>query len=1006
MTSHRPRGRRHGLCAGAASAILLAGIATAAPALAQGQAAVASTYEFNIPAKDLDQALKAFGDRSNTQVLFTKAVVQGRKSPALRGRYTGAEALNLLLKGSNLDYQRTASNVVLIREGAPPASATAGSAAETRASTAAQESVSLDEVVVTGVRKSLRDALAVKQGSDKVVEAISAKDIGVLPDVTIAESIARLPGVNATRDRGNDSQAVVRGLGARLVLGTINNREVASSEPDRNVRWEIYPSEVVSGVQVYKSQSADLIAGGVAATINISTIDPLDYRGPSVVLRAGPVYYDGGKDIPNYGQTGYRASGSFVHKFNDDLAVVLGLTSQKQKNGYTSFQGWGYNDSVMRQPEGASDYSGDLNGDGKVDPTPWGMQLEIKKIDQKRNGVSTGLQWKPTDHFELKADVLYSDIKITENQDQQIYAQNMGNWNNGNRGDYNASGASYTLVNGDVVAATLPYAAVTSVIARYTENKTLWAGGLNGKWTNDAWTVAGDLSYSKAERRNNWRAVRTEVYPASLTYDTRAGVKPSVTTSEDPTKLAQVAPSYRGGQNDGPEHLNDELMAGAFDATRDFSGGAFKSLQFGGRYSDRVKDHDQASWATCPNPGNLPVTSPIVKDQTWGTCFQSVTLPASLFSSYNIGSFNVPSILTGDLDAIAKAAYGDHGFDAANAVDNLAQRWRVHEKVAEAYGKLNFAADSIGGAWMTGNVGVRVVSTKTDSEGYRQNPGLATFSAVSVGNDYTDVLPSANVKLDFDQGRVLRFGLAQVVARPPLDELRASRTLTTWSPYTGSAGNPDLKPFKAVQFDASAEWYFRPESLVAASYYYKDVDTYIGWKQTPETYNGITYAVSSPVNGGGGYIQGLELTFQTPFFFLPGPLSKFGVYSNYAYVDSNLKEFQPVTKPLTLTGLAKDTVTLDLWYANGPFEGRIGYKYHSPMTVIYGWSGADLQTLESESTFDFSSSYQITDKIGVRLQVNNLTNERLRMYRDNTPDRLGRYDLYGRRYLMDVTVKF
>jgi iron complex outermembrane receptor protein len=150
------------------------------------------------------------------------------------------------------------------------------------------------------VRKSLREALDVKRGSDKVVEAISAKDIGVLPDVTIAESIARLPGVNATRDRGNDSQAVVRGLGARLVLGTINGREVASSEPDRNVRWEIYPSEVVSGVQVYKSQSADLIAGGVAATINIDTIAPLDYKGPEFVLRAGPVYYDGGKDIPNY----------------------------------------------------------------------------------------------------------------------------------------------------------------------------------------------------------------------------------------------------------------------------------------------------------------------------------------------------------------------------------------------------------------------------------------------------------------------------------------------------------------------------------------------------------------------------------------------------------------------------------------------------------------------------------------------------------------------------------
>lgn len=866
----------------------------------------------------------------------------------------------------------------------------------------------VEEVVVTGVRKSLREALDVKQGSDKVVEAISAKDIGQLPDVTIAESIARLPGVNATRDRGNDSQAVVRGLGARLVLGTINNREVASSEPDRNVRWEVYPSEVVQAVQVYKSQSADLIAGGVAATINIQTIDPLDYRGPSVVLRAGPVYYDGGKDIPNYGQTGYRASGSFVHKFNDDLAMVLGLTSQKQKNGYASFQGWGWNDSSIRTPVGASDSSGDLNGDGVTDATPWGLQLEIKKLEQKRDGVATGLQWKPTQNFELKFDALYSKIKINEDQDQAVYARNLGNWANGNASQYNAPGASYTLVNNTVVAATLPFAAVTSVLSRYTEDKTLFATGLNGKWTSDLWTVVGDVSYSKAERENNWRAVRMDAYPAWMTYDVRAGAKPFVTTTQDPTTLAQTVQSGardNGGQNDGLENLNDELFAGAVDFTRDLEG-AFKSLQFGFRASDRTKKHDQAQWFVCANPQNLGnVRDPSIVDQ-WGNCQQSLTLSPTLFSSYKIGAFNVPSILTGDIDAVGRAAYGDNAFNYANAVDNLAQRWRVQEKVVEAYGKLNFAFDSVAGSFATGNVGVRVVSTESSSDGYRQDAGLETFSAVTIDNDYTDVLPSANVKFDFGGGKIARLGLAQVVARPPLDELRAGLTLTTWAPYTGSGGNPELKPFKAVQFDASAEWYFRDEALLALAYYYKDVDTYIGWTQSPQTINGVTYAVSTPVNGGGGYIQGVEATFQTPFFFLPAGFDKFGIYSNYAFVDSDLNEMTPSTKPLSLTGLAKHTATIDLWYSGGPLEARLGWKYHSPMTVIYGWNGSDLQTLGTEKTLDFSTSYQVNEMVQVRFQANNLTNRAMRTYRDGDENRLGRYDIYGRRFLMDVTLKF
>ncbi|KQZ06087.1 TonB-dependent receptor [Caulobacter sp. Root1455] len=870
--------------------------------------------------------------------------------------------------------------------------AAAGAHAQTTPAAQADSSAQqVDEVVVTGVRKSLREALDVKRGSDKVVEAISAKDIGVLPDVTIAESIARLPGVNATRDRGNDSQAVVRGLGARLVLGTVNGREVASSEPDRNVRWEIYPSEVVSGVQVYKSQSADLIAGGVAATINIDTIAPLDYKGPEFVLRAGPVYYDGGKDIPNYDTTGYRASGSWVHRVNDDLAFVLGLTSQKQKNGYGSFQGWGYNDSDARPPAGASDYSSDLNRDGKVDYTPWGAQESISRIDQKRTGVSGGLQYRPTDSFELKADVLYSKIEITEVQDQTVWgANNWGNWNRGdgtntgwNDADYHAAGASFTLVNNTVVAATLPFSSVQTVLAKYSEDKELFAGGVNGKWTSDQWTVAADASYSKAERTNTWKAVRFEAWPAWTSFDWREGKTPTITTSQDSLGLSQTADL--AGSHDGPEHLNDELKAATLDFTRDLGEGVVKSLQFGARASDRTKDHTRFSFAPSAT---------------------GATVPAGLLTAYKLDDgANIPAVLTGDIDKIAAIAYAPNAFALSNATESLGDRWSVNEKVYEGYGKLNFAADSFGGAWATGNVGVRLVHTETSSDGMQQDTAGA-FKAVTVDDDYTELLPSANAKFDFGDGKVFRLGLAKVIARPPLDELRASRTLANWAPWTGSAGNPHLKPFEAWQLDASAEWYFRPEALFAASYYYKAVDSYIGWKQSPVTFGGQTYTVASPANGGDGYIQGLELTFQTPFFFLPSGFDKFGIYSNYAYVDSDLKEFSPANNPLTMTGLADHTATVDLWYANGPIEARLGWKYHSPMTVIYGWNGSDLQTLESEKTLDFSSAYNFNDHATVRFQVNNLTNEELRMYRDNDPNRIGRYDVYGRRFLVDLTLKF
>ncbi|MFC4307750.1 TonB-dependent receptor [Steroidobacter flavus] len=843
----------------------------------------------------------------------------------------------------------------------------------------------IEEVQVTGIRESLRDALSVKMNSDLVVDAISSEDIGQLPDVTIAESINRLPGINATRDRGNDSQAVVRGLGARLVLGMINGREVASSEPDRNVRWEIYPSEVVSGVKVYKTQSADLIAGGVAATIDIQTLQPLDYHGADFVVRGGPVYYDEGADIPDYDPWGYRASGSYVFKANETFGLVIGLTAQQQKNGYPSFTGWGYNDSRARPPAGASDFTGDLNGDGSPDATPWGAQVSVNGIDQDRRGVSLGTQWRPSDQFELRFDALYSDVDIHEDQGQTVYGQNnWGNWDNGNWGAYNAPGASYTIVDGTVVAATLPFSSVTTVVSDYDEKKDLSVTGLNGRWTGERWSVTGDISYSQAERENTWKAVRTEVYPEWMTWDTRGGRLPTITTSVDPTTLRQFAPDYRGGSVDGPEHLNDELTAGALDFARSLDGGLLSSVQFGARLSNRTKKHDRME--------NYPFTVP-----------GGVEIPASMFRVYKVPSVNLPPVLLGDYDSIARLAYGST-LDPSNARENLSQRWKVKEDVTEGYFKLGFESDAIARR-MTGNIGVRVLDVQTTSDGFQQASGASALAPVSVDHDYSEVLPSANVNFNLSETTLLRFGVAKVVARPPLDELRASRTLTSWLPYTGNAGNPNLEPFEATQFDASYEWYFRDEALLGFAAYYKDVSSYIGWRQDPQTFHGITYAVATPVNGEGGSITGAEVTFQTPFFFWSG-LENFGVYSNYAYVDSDVQEFVPITNPLTGTGFAQHTAVFDLWYSSGPIEARLGYKYHSPFTVIYGWSGADLQTLEEESVLDLSTSYQLTSGIQLRFQVNNLTDEPLRMHRDNQANRIGRYDEYGRRYLIDVTMKF
>ena len=625
---------------------------------------------------------------------------------------------------------------------------------------AQQVAASLDEVVVTGYRKSLEDSLEVKRNSELVVEAVSGGDIGALPDVTIAESLVRLPGINGTRDRGNQSQATLRGLGPRLVLGLVNGREVASSEPSRNVRWEIYPSEVVAGADVYKSQAADMVAGGVAGTIDIRTIQPLDYAGPSMLFRGGAVYYEAGGDIPGYDPYGWRGSGSFTHSVSDRFAFNIGLSSQRQKNAYPSFQGWGFNDGTINP----GNMTGDLDGDGTPDPTPWGAQTEVKKLTEDRNGISAAAGWRIGDNFELNADALYSKIEIDEDQNQAWYGRNgvTGNWDNGSAGCYNGANSAYERGPDGVVAAVLAdcFTSVTNVIARYTEDKDLLATGMNGRYQGASWTVSGDFSYSNAQRDNQWAAFFSEVYPSSLAFDMDGDSTPSVITSSDPADpTIQFVPDYVPGQSDGPDDLEDELMAGRFDMTREFDG-KLKSVSFGVRASEREKSFFRRQQFFAP------ITS---------------TLPAEMFSSYRVGEFEVPALLNGNWSDLVEAAYGGIDVDPDSIV--AGSQWVVDESVLEGYLMARFARPE-GSLPFSGNIGVRVVNTDTSSWGYRIVQ-WRRIQPVNITNDYTEVL--AEPQHDF---------------QPERGDTAASRARARHLP---SAARRTARDPAALQHDATAD---------------------------------------------------------------------------------------------------------------------------------------------------------------------------------------------------------
>jgi len=900
------------------------------------------------------------------------------------------------------------------------------------ATAAAPDDSTLSEVVVTGVRQALRDSITTKQNSNLIGDNISTKDIGQLPDVTIAEELNRLPGVNTTRDRGNASQASIRGLGPRLVLGLVNGREVASSEPSQDLRWEIYPSEVLSGAEVYKTQDASLVPGGIAATVDIRTISPLDYKGPEYSFRAGPTYNDESKGMPNYSGVGFRGSGGIIKHINDDFAVSLAGSVQREKNGFPDFRTFGWNTpdnaGITTLPTGAKiPNTGDLNGDGVPDNTTWGLNTEVKEVTQDRYAVAGGAGWQVSDDVQIKADALWSQYHIKENQFQTWYGNNItGNWQNSNAGLYNAPGNSYQIVNGSVVAANLngAYPNVQNEIARYNEKHTLIMTGLNAEWKPGEWDNQADLSYSDAWRQNQWQAIYlTDVFAPNLAFNVTDGQVPyGATPGFDPANPAiqSVGTRYSNNGSDvsgtgqaGPEYTRDLLTALALSFGRTLNNPILSGVKFGARVSDREKTHHQSQWGLCPGTGSTSFLTPSnINTQVCpaGTAGQAgvpnISLANAGLSEFNSPSFTAPPLVYGNFDTLYPLVYPNAGAPAGS--DELLLRTKVTERSYEGWFRLDFKS-ALGDMPLNGDVGLRVAHVKTESSGFRTFDG-DNFLPISISNDYTNVLPSLNAVLHLTDTQQLRLGASIGIARPPLDSLTTGFSLSrTGNPRTGGGGNPKLDPYKADQFDLSYEWYFHEESLLAVAPFYKDVKTYIGASQSTQIVDGQTYLITSENNTKGGEIAGVELTFETRFFFLPGFLQDFGIYANHAAVESNIHEVAPKSNPYPMVGLAKGTSEADLFYNKGGFESRLAVKHHTAFTVAPTWVGTTLKQLAPETTLDASVSYTFATMWTVRVQGHNLTNERARFSADNNPQDLandGGYQVYGRSYLFDVGVRF
>lgn len=840
----------------------------------------------------------------------------------------------------------------------------------------------LESIEVTGIRAGIENAIETKQIATSIVEAISAEDIGKLPDVSIADALARLPGVTSQRDRGRSREINVRGLSGDFANATLNGREQASMSNNRGVEFDQYASEFMRQVLVYKTPSANLVGQGLSATIDLQTVRPLDF---SDRILSGNYRRDQYKlgDSKLYGE---RASFAYIDQNKaKTLGFALGyayLNSPQQSN---SWRAWGY------EPDNAE--RAELRG------LVSGVTIQGRTTDLVRKGVSGTLEYQPNDAHRGALDVYYSRF------DSDTIQRGL---------EIGLAGADGYLANfAGRNGTTANYTGARPVLRtdQYRNEDKLTSIGWNHEFRiSDSWRLTTDLSTSRADRdgrnfeSNAGFAPGNPGVPLTVTlnrggwYDMDFG-----TDFNDPSVLRLWDPGGWGGDGfDKPYAVKDRINQLRVGLEQEFMDGAISSIEYGLNYTRREKDRFASEDALCIQ-----------------ACNDGANLPYPTGGSFGFGFFGLPNLPTFNPAGVPYrriSRFAENGFARKN--------FGVEEKITTLYAQANLDS-TLGSLPVRGNFGVQV--QRADQEGF----GLRTFADNSAGDPvsdgvaYTEVLPSANLIFDLSNDQKVRLGLARQLARPRIDDLSAgfgfgiNQNTQRWE---GGGGNPLLRPWIANAFDISYEKYFGGRGYVSLGWFFKDLKSYIYGDLREFDFSGLPVpsgaqrpssdigTLSSPINGEGGLIAGLELAVSVPFDLFWEPLEGFGLQGHYTDTRTSVKPNGPGTSE-PLPGFSKYTSNITLYWERFGWGVRASRRHRSEFVgeIQNVFLDREFVLVNREAIVDLQVNYSFMDgplkNLGFFFQINNL---RDKPFRTNfgSEERPREFVEYGRNALLGLSYRF
>jgi iron complex outermembrane receptor protein len=862
--------------------------------------------------------------------------------------------------------------------------------------------IDLEEIVVTGYRKSVEASLEAKRDATGLVDVITADDIGKMPDKNVADSLARVPGVTTSAAGANEGgfdendRVSMRGTNPSLTQTLINGHSVAAGDwfvldqtgtVGRSVSYTLLPSEIVSSVVVEKSSSASLIEGGVAGSVDIITRKPLDFSKTfTLEASAGAVY----ADLPSKTDPQVSALGAFKNDAGN-FGVMVQLFSEKRHLRRDGIEVLGY-DTIA-----GKDALGNPTAIAKSNPDLIGVQYphEIGAAlftqTRERNGGLLDVEFKPTDNDTLDL-TAFSSRMLASN-----YNRNYLFWGTHfiNAGNGQAPLPGYTVAGNTLTSATFAPVAGTDYgvydqISRPDEQATANFVNLDNTWNaTDVLTFFGQVGYSWGDGKTPEQDV-SETSPGigtGASYQLNGiGSGPSfnlgnqVNTTPTPGGVPVAFGWIFGDQN---IDVKDTETWAKIDSDFKMHDDSWTDLKFGARFEkhDRTSANviGQGPTAAGQSPSAYPTGGFSNYPSNFNTFGASIPTGVWYWSPAQLQAYNSPANV--NRDPVTRLDWNS--------------MFSVYEKDAAAY----VQADFKGSNW-AGNVGLRYVRTDEDVVTYTaagaNQPGAITtsafgpFIATYTKHSYNDVLPSANLKIDVTPDLVARFAAAETMTRADYSALGGFTNLTPPGVLAqpgqpqqhggGTTGNPDLKPIRSTNLDAGLEWYFAKHSLLSATAFYMDLRNYVSYGTVTKSFvtystgiNGqsVPYDLTAPINAK-GRVEGAEFAYQQAF------TENFGFIGNYTYADGKQTSLVGTDGNNRLVGTSKNTYNVQGYFENKSFSARVAYTYRS--SFYSGLDRSSAFTQDSIGTLSASLGYTMNEHFSITLDAMNLNNPTLKYY--------------------------